>query len=178
MNLFRTFFAVAAAGVLSLSAADLSKITDVKRWSPFECTAAQAGKGLTVNMPVDHKGGQKDYLVGWPRAYLYKMTQAEKDWSKAKALTFQFKLEFTGTTARQRIYFQVRTQGPQDLKDTAHPLMIPAVKNNTSVTVTLPLDKVKNLNNVVTLGINIAEKDYKHGENVKVTISDLKLINK
>ena len=178
MNLFRVFFAVAAAGVLSLSAADLSKITDVKRWSPFECTIVQAGKGITVNMPVDHKAGQKDYPIGWPRVYLYKMTQAEKDWSKAKALTFQFKLEFTGTTARQRIYFQVRTQGPQDPKDTAHPLMIPAVKNNTSVTVTLPLDKVKNLNNVVTLGINIAEKDYKHGENVKVTISDLKLINK
>ena len=178
MNLFRTFFAVAAAGVLSLSAADLSKVTDVKRWSPYECTAVQAGKGVTVNMPVDHKAGQKEYPIGWPRLYLYKMTQAEKDWSKAKALTFQFKLEFTGTSARKPIYFQIRTRGPKDTKDTVHSMEIPGAKNNAAVTVTLPLDKVKNLNNVVTLGINIAEKDYNHGENVKVTISDLKLINK
>ena len=50
--------------------------------------------------------------------------------------------------------------------------------NNKEVTATIPLDKVANLNNVVTLGINISESQYKDGENVKFTVSDFKLIDK
>jgi hypothetical protein len=178
MNLFRTFLAVAAAGVFSLSAADLSNIASVKRWAPYECTVTQSGKALVINMPVDHKAGQKEYPVGWPRLYLYKLTAAEKDWSKAKAVSFKFQLEFKGTSAKQPIWFQVRTQGPKDAKPTVHSLQIPDVKNKTAATVTLSLDKVKNLDNVVILGFNISEDRYKHGENVKFTVSEFKLINK
>ena len=86
MKVFRTLVALAAAGSVSLSAADLANVTTAKRWNPAECTVVQAGKAMTVNMPIDHKAGEKKYPIGWPRLYLEKITPAEKDWSKAKAV--------------------------------------------------------------------------------------------
>lgn len=177
MNLFRSLFAVAAAGAVSVSAADLFNVADAKRWKPAECTV-QGEKALVVNMPVDYKAGEVKYPVGWPRLYLYKLTPAESDWSKAKAVSFKIKLEFTGKTAKQIIWFQVHTKGPQDVKAKSHVFQIPGMINNKEVTATIPLDKVANLNNVVTLGFNISESQYKDGENVKFTVSDFKLIEK
>ena len=178
MKMFRTLIALAAAGSITLSAADLANVATAKRWAPYECTVVQAGKAMTVNMPIDHKGGEKKYPVGWPRLYLEKLTPAEKDWSKAKALSFKIKLEFTGKTAKQPISFQVRTKGPKDTKNTTAVIDIPGLVNNKEITAVLDLSKVKNLDNVVCLGINISEVHYKHGENVKFTMSDFKLINK
>ena len=178
MKMFRTLIVLAAAGSITLSAADLANIATAKRWAPYECTVVQNGKGMTINMPVDHKGGQKEYPIGWPRLYLTKITPAEKDWSKAKALTFKFKLEFTGKSTRYPITLQIRTKGPKDVKEKNHPVAIPGVVNNKEITVTLPLDKIANRDNVTTLGINICERDYKHGENLKFTFSDFKLVEK
>jgi hypothetical protein len=178
MKLIRTFAAAAAAGAVTLSAADLSGIAAAKRWEPAECTVAQNGNAMTVNMPVDHKGGEAKYPVGWPRLYLRKLTSAEKDWSKAKALSFKIKLEFTGKSEKQPIAFQVKTQSSKEAKVKTTFLLIPGLINNKEVTATLDLSNIKDLNNVVCLGINISEEHYKHGENVKFTVSDFKLINK
>ena len=123
MKITRLLMALGAAGSVTLSAADLSKVADAKRWKPDECTVVQSGSAMVINMPVDHKAGQKDFPVGWPRLYLYKL-------------------------------------------------------NNKTTAVTVPLDKAKGLKNVVILGFNINEVQYKHGENVKFTVSDFKLINK
>lgn len=178
MDLLRSFLTFAAVGTISLSAADLAQISTAKRWEAYECTAVQSGKGMTVNMPIDHKGGEKAYPIGWPRLYLRKMVPAEKDWSKAKALTFKFKLEFKGKTAKYPITFQIRTQASPKAKPLGHMMTIPGLINNKEVTVTLPLNKVKDLKNVLMLGINISESQYKHGENLKFTIRDFKLISK
>ena len=178
MKFFKAFFAVAAAGFITLGAADLSKIADAKRWAPYECTVVQSGNSITVNMPVDHKAGEVKYPIGWPRTYLKKLTAAEKDWSKAKALAFKIKLEFTGKTANPQIHFQIRTQGPKDAKDVSNSRLITGLVNNKEVTAVIPFDKMNNLDNVVCLGINICEDKYKHGENVKITVGDFKLISK
>ncbi|MBR2872299.1 MAG: hypothetical protein IKB99_02275 [Lentisphaeria bacterium] len=178
MKFTQLFLACATAGTMALSAADLSKVTEIKRWSPAECTVVQTGKAMTVNMPVDYKTGEKKYPVGWPRIYLLKLSAAEKDWSKAKALTFKMKLEFTGKSAKQPIFLQIRTQGPKDAKSIAYSPDIKGLVNNKTVDVILPLDKIKNLNNVTAFGFFISEQRYKHGDNVKFTVSDFKLINK
>lgn len=178
MKIARFLMALGAAGSVTLSAADLSKVTDSKRWKPDECTVVQSGSAMVINMPVDHKAGQKDFPIGWPRLYLYKLTPAEQDWSNAKAVSFNIKLEFTGTSAKQPIFFQVRTQESKTAKVVTNMLPLPALVNNKTTAVTLPLDKVKGLKNVVILGFNINEVQYKHGENVKFTVSDFKLINK
>ena len=178
MKLFKTFFAVAAAGAVTLSAADLSRIATAKRWTPEECTVTQNGNAITVNMPVDHKAGEAKYPIGWPRLYLLKLDPAEKDWSKAKALSFKIKLEFTGKSVKQPITFQIKTQTPKDVKWKTTAISIPGLVNNKEVTAVLDISKIKDLDSVVCLGINIAEENYKHGENVKFTVSDFKLINK
>ena len=179
MDLFRTFFAVAAAGSVTLSAADLSQVFDPKRWLPAECTVTAAeGGGMTVNMPIDHKSGEKKYPIGWPRLYFRKFQAQEKDWSKAKAVSFKFKLEFTGKTEKYPITFHVRTTAPGAEKEDAFTTIVPGVVNNKEITAVIPLDKVKNPGNVTTLGFNISESQYKHGENYKFTVRDMKLIEK
>ena len=178
MKFVLSLLTFAVSGVLTLSAADISNFSTAKRWSAAECTVTQNGNGMTVNMPIDHKAGEKNYPIGWPRLYLYKLTPAEKDWSKAKAISFKFHLEFTGTSTATPINFQIRTKGPQDKKAAGFFFELKEAVNKKTVTITLPLDKVKNLNNVVYHGFFISESKYKHGENLKFTVSDFKLINK
>ena len=179
MKMFRMLFAAAAAGAVTLSAADLSKVLDPKRWSPYECTVSAAeGGGLTVNMPIDHKAGQKDYPIGWPRTYFQKLRPEEKDWSKAKAVSFKFKLEFTGTTQKFPVTFHVRTMAPGAKKAEGPAILIPGIVNNKEVAVEIPLPKLKNPENVDYFGFSISESQYKHGENLKFTVRDMKLLEK
>lgn len=179
MNFQRLLSAVAAACAVTLSGADLSKITEAKRWHPAECTITPSGSGLTINMPIDHHKGQyPKYPIGWPRLYLYKLNPEEKDWSKAKHITFKTKLEFTGTTSNQSITFRVYTKGSDDKKNNTYIFNIPGLENNKEVPVSFSLDKIKHSENVVMLGFSISESRYKHGENVKFTIRDFKLTDK
>jgi hypothetical protein len=178
MKLF-SIFALTAAFAVTLSAADISQAIDVKRWVISECTAKTEGNTLVVNMPIDSKTGQyQKYLIGWPRIYLYKMQGMEKDWSKAKAVSFDLKLEFTGKTEKFPITFHVFTKTPGAKKDVSVAATIPALKNNTLNKVVMPLDKVKDSAFIFGFGFSISESRYKHGENLKFTVSNFKLINK
>ena len=176
MNFLRLISAAAAAGAVTLSAADLSKVTEMKRWTAAECTVAQAGKGLEVNMPIDHlKGQYPKYPIGWPRLYLYKITPQEKDWSKAKSISFKVKTEFTGKTQKLTLTFRVYTKGPEDKKEGTYIFNVPGMVNNKEITAKFDLAKIKHSDNVVALGFSISESHYKHGENLKFTVSDFQL---
>lgn len=178
MNVFRTLTAIAAAGLMTLSAADLSKVIDAKRWTAAECKAATVGSSLVVNMPVDYKTGEPKYLVGWPRVYLYKLLPGETNWTNAKAISFDLKLEFTGKTAKYPISFHVFYKDAGKKRTPSVITPIPALKNNTVNKVVIPLNKIKDLAAVCGIGFNISESQYKHGENLKFTVSNFKLINK
>lgn len=168
----------AAALIFTLSAADLSKSIEAKRWTLAESTAKTEGNALVVNMPVDHKAGQPQYLVGWPRLYLLTLQPQEKDWSKAKAISFDLKLEFTGKTDRYPLTFHVfwTPKGAKKYQSVSMP--IPALKNNAVNKVVVPLTKVKDLAAVSGFGFNISESQYKHGENFKFSVSNFKLVEK
>ncbi len=87
-------------------------------------------------------------------------------------------MEFTGTTPRQELTFRLYTQGPNDKKPLTYTFPVPGMVNNKEVVATFPLDKVKNTGNVVMLGFSISESRYKHGENLKFTVSDFTLTDK
>ena len=178
MKMFRTLFAAAAAGAVTVSAADFSKIFEIKRWDPYECTVTAVEGGMTVNMPIDHKGGEKNYPIGWPRIYLRKLQTQEKDWSKARAVSFKFKLEFTGTTQKFPVTFHIRTLAPGAKKAEGPGVPVPGIVNNKEVQVVIPMPKLKNPENISFFGFSISESQYKHGENLKFTIRDLKLVEK
>ena len=179
MKLFKTFFAVAAAGAISLSAADLSKFIDAKRWEKAECTIVTEGNALVVNMPVDHKAGQKDYPIGWPRIYLRKFFPQETDWSKAKAISFDLKPEFTGKSEKYPINFHFFWNVPNAKKMASCALVItPELKNNTVNKVVIPLTKAGDTSKMGGIGFNINESQYKHGDNFKFTVSNFKLVEK
>ena len=178
MKFFRTLFALAAAGTISLSAADLSKVIDAKRWDIAECTAKTEGNALVINMPVDHKGGQKGYPIGWPRLYMRKLLPQETNWSKAKAIAFDLKLEFTGATAKYPLTFHVFWTNAADKKAKSIGIPVQGLKNNTVNKVVVPLKTVGDLAAASGFGFNISESQYKHGENFKFTVSNFKLIEK
>ena len=179
MNFLRLISAAAAAGAVTLSGADLSKVTEAKRWTAAECTVTQTGTALTVNMPIDHQKGQfPKYPIGWPRLYLYKITPAEKDWSKAQSISFKLKTEFTGKTEKLSLSFRVYTKGPNDKKEGTYIFEIPGIVNNKEITAEFDLGKVKNTDNVTAIGFNTSESRYKHGENLKFTVSDFTLNDK
>jgi len=171
----KSLFAVAAAGAfLCVQAADFSKIYEVKRWSPAECTMTNttvAGKpAFIVNMPIDHKGGEKKYPIGWPRTYLEKMNANETDWKDASKLTFKIKLEFTGTTARYPIQFHVFSKGQKKSVPTNFQLT-----NNAEKEYSVDLSRLPS-KEVYRIGFSISESNFKHGENFKFTVSDFKLV--
>ena len=172
-----TLILIAAAAV-TLSAADFTKIIDAKRWTIAECTVKTENNALVVNMPIDHKAGEVKYPVGWPRAYLYKLQPQEKGWTKATAISFDLKLEFTGKTAKYPIAFHVFWTSPGAKRDPSVTIPVTGLKNNTVNKVVLPLTKVKDLAVVSGIGFNISEAQYKHGENFKFTVSNFKLIEK
>ena len=177
MKFFKTIFMLAVAGAVTLSAADFSKIVDTKRWSKFECTAVTADNALSVTLPIDHKGGQKEYPIGWPRLYLYKLLPAEMGWSNAKAISFDLKLEFQGKTAAFPMSFHFFwTDTDKKSKSTA--VAFPELKNNVVNKVVIPFDKVKNPAGVTGIGFSISERNFKHGETFKFTVSNFKLVEK
>lgn len=178
MKLFRTLFAVAAASAVTLSAADFSKVVDAKRWQIAECTAKTEGKTLVVNMPVDHKSGQPKYLVGWPRLYLRKLLANEKNWSKAKAISFDLKLEFTGKSTKYPLTFHFFSWPEGAKRDQSVSVPLRNLKNNTVNKVVIPFPKKFQPAIASGFGFNISEGQYKHGENFKFTVSNFKLVNK
>lgn len=177
MKFVKTFLMLAAAGAVTLTAADFSKILNTGRWSKFECTAVTADNALTVTMPIDHKGGQKEYPIGWPRLYLYKLLPVETGWANAKAVSFDLKLEFTGKTAAYPMSFHFFwNDANKKSKSTA--VAIPELKNNTVNKVVIPLGKVENPAAITGIGFSISERSYKHGETLKFTVSNFKLVEK
>ena len=178
MKLTTVFSLIAVLCAVTLSAADLSKVVDAKRWEIAECTAKTVGSTLVVNMPVDHKGGQKGYFVGWPRLYLRKFLPAETNWSKAKAISFDLKLEFTGKSTSYPLSFHFFWRDKAGKKNLSKAVLCPALKNNSVNKVTIPFPKEFDAATVFGLGFNISESRYKHGENFKFTVSNFKLVNK
>ena len=95
-----------------------------------------------------------------------------------KAISFDLKLEFTGKTAKYPISFHVFYKDAGKKRTPSVVTPIPALKNNTVNKVVIPLNKIKDLAAVCGIGFNISESQYKHGENLKFTVSNFKLINK
>ena len=180
MKFVKTFLMLAAAGAVTLSAADFFKILNTGRWSKFECTAVTADNALTVTMPIDHKGGQKEYPIGWPRLYMRKFLPAENNWSGAKAISFDLKLEFTGKTAAYPLTFHIFWRPKDAKKNESTSVRCPVLKNNAVNKVVIPFSSLKGFDPAVVcgLGFNISESQFKHGENFKFTVSNFKLVEK
>ena len=98
--------------------------------------------------------------------------------SKAKAISFDLKLEFTGKTAKYPLTFHVFWQKPGDKKAQSVGIPVQALKNNAVNKVVVPLNKVGDLAAASGFGFNISEIQYKHGENFKFTVSNFKLVEK
>jgi hypothetical protein len=180
MKLIRTLLLLVSAGAVTLSAADLSKFVEAKRWEIAECTAQTAGTALVVNMPIDHKGGQKEYPIGWPRLYMRKFLPAENNWSGAKAISFDLKLEFTGKTAAYPLTLHIFWRPKDARKNESTSVRCPVLKNNAVNKVVIPFSSLKGFDPAVVcgLGFNISESQFKHGENFKFTVSNFKLVTK
>ena len=90
--------APAAAPTGDIERRALIDVTSANAWSPAEATLTptvektSGQKALFFHVPVDWKGGEKAYPIGWPRITL-DLPAAAQDWSRFEKLRFRVLLK-------------------------------------------------------------------------------------
>lgn len=150
------------------------------RWGPSECTVtvsktrkADGRPTLQIDMPVDHHGGEKRYPIGWPRLYAKLRKPAETQWDAFE----RFEFLFYATMSRAKPPTQVGTfhiQCPDRRHATYHRFR--KIKLNEWIRVSVPVAKIKSLQNLKTIGFNISESNYKHGDKLRFYLGGFRLV--
>ena len=162
------------AGMASAAEADLSQVVQAERWQTIECSAKgfefEGKPALQIDFPIDHKKGEPKYLIGWPRAFFTTRT-TEADWSGAKKLEIKVRPDFTGTTQKILVVFQFFHE---DAEPKRTKFIFPLQNGRTQI-VTIDLAKLPS-RNIERIGLVVRESDYKHGEDLKLTVIGYKLL--
>ena len=145
----------------------LDGLAEAKRWGPAECTVA-ASKGLKaagratvhLHIPVDHKGGEKAYPIGWPRMYL-DLRPGEKGWKDFERFEFMVHATMTRPKPPKRV-INLQVQCPDRQRNNNRNLS--EIRLGKWTLVSIPISEIRHVENVARLGLNISESDYRHGE--------------
>lgn len=158
----------------------LDGLGNPKRWGPSECTVeasrdlkADGRPTVHVHMPVDHFGGEKKYPIGWPRMYMKLRKPSETSWDEFE----RFEFMFYARMSRPKPPPQVATFHilcPDRRKATYHRFR--KIELNKWITVSVPIRQIKSLPDLVRLGLNISESNYKHGDKVDFYLGGFRLV--
>jgi len=156
----------------------LDGLADPNRWGPAECTLAPSRQlkasgrpTLHMHIPVDHKGGEKNYPIGWPRAYL-KLRPAERSWGQFERFEFIIHAAMTRPKPpRQALSLQI--QCPDRQRNNIRNLS--EIRLGRWVRVSIPIREIKHIADVARLGLNISESNYRHGEKLDFRVGAFRL---
>ena len=156
----------------------LDGLADPNRWGPSECMVSaskdlKAGGRPTLHMhiPVDHKGGEANYPIGWPRAYL-KLADDEKHWGDFERFEFLLHATMTRPTPpRKALNLQIIC--PDRPRTTQRNLE--ELRLGQWVKVSVPIREIANVGETARLGLNISESDYRHGEQLDFRLGAFRL---
>jgi len=158
----------------------LDGLADPKRWAPAECTVV-ASKTLKaigrptmhLHIPVDHFAGEKAYPVGWPRMYMSLKRPAETRWTEFERFEFMVHAKMSrAKPPKQVINLQIHC--PR--KPQAFYRKLSEIKLGEWVLISIPIRRIKNAEEVARLGINISERDYKHGDKLDFHFGAFRLV--
>jgi len=156
----------------------LDGLADPNRWRPAECTVAAsrdrqaAGRPtLHLHIPVDHRGGEAKYPIGWPRAY-FTLRDGEKGWEDFERFEFLLHAAMTRPTPPRKV-LNLQVICPDKPRTTNRNLE--EVRLGQWVRVSVPIREIAHVGEVARLGLNIAERDYRHGEQLDFRLGAFRL---
>ncbi|NQT54009.1 hypothetical protein HQ576_18285 [bacterium] len=158
----------------------LDALGDPARWGPAECAVAaeeklKADGHPTVHMhiPVDHRGGEKKYPIGWPRMYLNLKKPGETGWADFER--FEFLIHATMSRPEPpRNALNLQIHCPDKHNALYHNLE--EIRLGQWARVSIPIRTIKDIEQVARLGLNISESDYKHGDVLDFRIGGFRLV--
>lgn len=123
---------------------------------------------LAFKIKVDHKGGEKNYPIGWP--HVAWSPDPPLDWSGFSRLTFWVYTE----TSRDKLPERALATICRQVRGRELSTLVPGLRKNEWVRVSLPLPK-EPLTEVRYVEFHIAESDYNDGDEVAFYIDDMRL---
>jgi len=158
----------------------LDDLADPKRWAPAECTVVAAKTLTASNRPtmhlhilVDHFAGEKAYPIGWPRMYMDLKQPAETCWTKFERFEFMVHTKMSRAKPPKQV-INLQIQCPR--KPKVFHRNLSEIKLGQWVRISIPTRTIKNAEEVARLGINISERDYKHGDKLDFHFGAFRLV--
>ncbi len=158
----------------------LDGLADPKRWAPAECTVevsktlkASGRPTMHLHIPVDHFAGEKAYPVGWPRMYMNLKRPAETGWTKFERFEFMVHAKMSRDKPPKQVV-NVQIHCPR--KPRVFYRNLSEIRLGEWVRISIPIREIKNTEEVARLGINISERDYKHGDKLDFCFGAFRLV--
>ncbi len=158
----------------------LSDGSKASQWYPSESSVASADgpskTGASIvhwHVPVDYHAGEAKYPIGWPRMGL-SLKGGITDWTDWDYLHFWI---YANTTRSElpRIPVGLSIQQGDSKSDTLS-LTLSDLKKNQWLEVQIPISKLAHPNDVRGLQFNIAESNYKDGDQIDFHIDEVALL--
>ncbi|NOZ21925.1 MAG: hypothetical protein GXP25_12655 [Planctomycetes bacterium] len=127
---------------------------------------------LLFSTHINHKGGQKNYPIGWPRTGKRLQDTKMTDWSDYDFFECWIYTE-TSRDALPSTPFTVAFCHSGHRNST--PFRLKELKKNEWVKIVIPISKLKQPKDVQSLQFHINESDYKHDDQVDFYIDDMVL---
>lgn len=158
----------------------LDALADPARWEPAECTVTASQKlkadgrpTLHMHIPVDYRGGEKKYPVGWPRMYLNLKKPEETGWAEFERFEFLIRATMSRPAPPKRV-LNLQIHCPD--KRNALNRNLAEIRLGQWIRVSIPIRSIKNVEDVARLGLNISESDYRHGDVLDFRIGAFRIV--
>jgi hypothetical protein len=151
-----------------------------KGWSPAESTVEVSTAHVKVNptalrwhVTVDYYAGEAKYPIGWPRFGRAIPEGPARDWSAWDYLHFWvYTTSSRATLPKEPVGLGI--QAP--VKGSGLHVLLSDLKLGEWVEIKIPISKIEQPRDVRNLQFNIAEANYKHGDQLDLFIDDLALL--
>ena len=153
---------------------------EAKAWSPAEATLERATEpiggapaALHFGITVDHKTGEPNYPIGWPRANRPFPEPWQRDWSgwdyfRLKVHTRTSRAALPGRPLGLTLYT------PD--KPSAYQRSLTELRKDQWTELTLPVATIPRADNVTGIQLYLSESDYADGDHVDFFVDDLCLL--
>lgn len=159
----------------------LDGLANPGRWGPAECTVEKADTPhladgrptLHLHIPVDYHAGEKKYPIGWPRMYCELRKPEETGWPLFDRFEFMIYAEMSRPKPPSKpLTFQMLC--PQ--RGNAYYHELKEIQLGKWVRIVIPTGDKPKLDRLARLGINIAESNYKDGDQLDFYIGGFRLV--
>jgi|GEM_PF-690319 len=159
----------------------MDEFLNPQRWGPSEATVSASemivdGKpALHFHIPVDYYAGEEKYPIGWPRMYFTLKTPekvfAQYDRFEFKIYAMMSREDVPASALNVALYSDSRTPNATIKFGKEVPLPL-----GQWTQVSKPISEIKSPEQLEKIGVNISERDYRHGDKLDFHFADFRLV--